>query len=209
MTKRNYIDLIIDWLAGGDAPADIKGKYHPEIISKHIETIYNAIIFEDSMARIHKKQYSNLDSYTKTYYVDLELDEIRDEYYFTLPGDIIQLPDNRGIRKICLKQDQAYSFIYRSNNTVDIYSELEASMVHDRPRYYLENVKVYIDEELREEIVEEGLLAKLVVSFNEFEDTDELPVPAGKDNMIFDMIVEKLRKKPKEENYSNTTTDQV
>jgi hypothetical protein len=37
MTKQNLVDLILDWLAGGDAPSDIKGKYHPEIISKHLE----------------------------------------------------------------------------------------------------------------------------------------------------------------------------
>ena len=46
MKKKELVELIINYLSGGDAPAEIKGKYHPLDIEKYLEIVYNDIILQ-------------------------------------------------------------------------------------------------------------------------------------------------------------------
>ena len=206
MLKIQHIDLILDYLSGGDAPASVRGRYHKKIIEKHIEVVYNAIIAEETKKAAITKSWSDLDAFTKAYEVDVNYENGREEYYSNLPAKVMQLSKNRGVRKIYPKKDQRYSFIYRNNNTIDIFSELEVDKIEERPRYYIESQKVYYDY-IGPEMAAEGVGMKLVVPFSEFDDNDEVALPNGKDNLIFDMVIARLIQKTEETKFNDNNID--
>lgn len=41
MVKQELRELIVDHLAGGDAPDDVRGKYHPEVVGAWIDLAYS------------------------------------------------------------------------------------------------------------------------------------------------------------------------
>jgi hypothetical protein len=100
-------------------------------------------------------------------------------------------------------QDQKLKFWYSDNNTDDVYSELEVGTIIARTRYYVENNKVYYrnyDHNIT------GLLFKLVVPFSEFDDEDNIAIPAQQNAQVFNMIVNLLRQKPPEKHTNDNQT---
>jgi len=204
MTKEQAVELTIDYLAGGSCPADLRGKFHPEIISKYWEMVYNEILYGVNANAIDYRDFGQLDSYVKAYKnVAVQYDADRDEHYSLLPALVVQLPKNRGIRSISPSQDQKLKFWYSDNNTDDVYSELEVGKIIKRVRYYVENNKVYYrnyDHNIT------GLLFKLVVPFSEFSDTENIAIPAQQNAQVFNMIVNLLRQKVSEKNTNDNQT---
>ena len=209
MTKKNLIDLIIHKLSGGNTSPDIKSKYHPEIITKYIELAFNSLINTVQNQSIRYKDLGQLDSYVKTYSsVTVSYDDTRKEYYSDLPVNIIGLYMNRGIRYICPIYDQSYHFIYRKNNSTDIYSELEVSKIDSRPRYYLEGTKVFYDK-MTTEIVDNGVLMKLIVPISVLDEDDEIPIPAGQEQYVIDFIMKYLQQMFPEDVNNDTNSKQA
>lgn len=198
MTKRNLIDLIKHRLAGGDCPQELKGKYHPKIIEKHIEIVLNYLIKTVAYKEAEREQdWGLLDSYTKTYTNVPILEDIeRNEKYSVLPVNVIDLPQNRGIRFISDQQNQAMQYIYRDNNSVDIYSNLDIDRVSTKPRWYREKDKVYYSRHLSPMIT--GVLMKIIPNFSDLEDADESPVPSAYAKSIFDLVFQSMMGMPPE-----------
>lgn len=206
MTKEQAVEITIDYLAGGSCPADLRGKYHPEIVSKYWEMVYGEILYQINANAIDYRDFGQLDSYVKAYKnVAVLYDAERDEHYSLLPASVVQLPKNRGIRSISPMQDQKVKFWYSDNNTDDVYSELEVGKIINRVRYYVENNKVYYrnyDHNFT------GLLFKLIVPFSEFADEDNIAIPAQQNMQVFNMIVSLLRQAPPEKQSTNNTSIQ-
>lgn len=198
MTKRNLIDLIKHRLAGGDCPQELKGKYHPKIIEKHIEIVLNYLIKTVAYKEAEREQdWGLLDSYTKTYTnVPILEDVERNERYSILPVNVIDLPQNRGIRFISDQQNQAMQYIYRDNNSVDIYSNLDIDRVSTKTRWYREKNKTYYSRHLSPMI--KDVLMKLIPNFSDLEDADESPVPSAYAKSIFDLVFQSMMGMPPE-----------
>lgn len=208
MTKRNLIDLLKHRLAGGDCPQELKGKYHPKILEKHIEIVLNYLVKTVTYKEAEREQdWGLLDSYTKTYpNVPILEDTQRMERYCELPVNVIDLPQNRGIRFISDQENQAIQYIYRDNNSVDIFSNLDIDRVSTKPRWYREKKKVYFSRHLSPNIT--GVLMKLIPNFSDLEDNDEAPIPSAYAKSIFDLVFQAMQGMPPEkmsnDNNSNT-----
>jgi len=204
MTCEKFVELIVDYLAGGSCPADLRGKYHPLIVREYASLVYGEILYQINANAIDYRDFGQLDSYVKAYKnVAVQYDAERDEHYSLLPASVVQLPKNRGIRSISPSQDQRQKFWYSDNNTDDVYSELEVGKIINRVRYYVENNKVYYrnyDHNFT------GLLFKLIVPFSEFADTENIPIPAQQNSQVFNMIVNLLRQKVSEKNTNDNHT---
>jgi len=198
MTKRNLIDLLKHRLAGGDCPQELKGKYHPKILEKHIEIVQNYLIKTVAYREAEKQNdWGLLDAYTKTYpNVAVNFDEERNEYYCDIPISIVDLPQNRGIRFISDRQNQAVQYIYRDNNSVDIFSNLDIDRVSTKPRWYRESDKVFFSRHLSSLI--NGVLMKLIPAFSSLEDNDEVSIPSAYAKSIFDLVFQSLMGMPPE-----------
>ena len=186
MSKKELIELILDRLSGGDAPQEVRGRYHPEIISKHIGMAYRTLV----------SYTDNLDSYSKSYITSVSLDIEREQYYSDLTASIVILPENAGIKQISPVKDQATSFIPIGLASYPVFSELEVSKVDDVPAFSLEGSKVYYTW-MKEDIT--SVLMKLVVEFDEYDDDDDINILAGKEENIFQIVVNNLMGKPLED----------
>ena len=197
MTKEQLIDLIIDRLAGGDCPQELKGKYHPEIVSKHIGIAMNYLMQNIVYKEAERYGMSVFDSYTKTYKnVEVLFDEDRNEKYSILPCSVIVLPDNRGVRMISAMHDQKNSFVYRSNNSLNIYGQLDVDLISKRARFYIESKSVFYDRHLSADITQ--VLMKLIPEFDSLDDDDEVGIPTAYGKLIFDLVIQSMLGKPLE-----------
>ena len=197
MTKEQLIDLIIDRLAGGDCPQELKGKYHPEIVSKHIGIAMNYLMQNIVVKEAERSGTSVYDAYTKTFKnIEVLFDSDRNEKYSVLPCSIIVLPENRGVRMISPMHDQKTNFVYRANNSVSIYGHLDVNFVSDRTRFYVEGSTVFYDEHLSDDI--NKVLMKLIPEFDSLDDDDEVGIPSAYGKLIFDLVIQSMLGKPPE-----------
>ena len=197
MTKEQLTDLIIDRLAGGDCPQELKGKYHPEIVSKHIGIAMNYLMQNIVYKEAERYGMGILDAYTKTYKnVEVLFDDDRNEKYSILPCSVIMLPDNRGVRMISAMHDQKNNFIYRNNNDVSIYGQLDVDAISPRARFYVESKNVFYDTHLSSDIT--LVLMKLIPEFDSLDDNDEVGIPTAYGKLIFDLVIQSMLGKPLE-----------
>ena len=192
MTKKNLIDVIIHRLANGDCPQEMKGKYHPRIIEKHVEMVSNYLIKTVAYKEAEKNNdWGLLDTYTKTFIpVEVLWDDTRKEYYSVLPVAVVDLPDNRGIRFISDQENQAVQYIYRSNNSVDVFSNLDIDRVSVKPRWYREKDKVFYSRQLMPTTT--AVLMKLIPNFSDLEDDDQAPIPEAYAKSVFDLVFQAM-----------------
>jgi hypothetical protein len=198
MTKRQLIDLLKHRLAGGDCPQEIKGKYHPRIIEKHIEIVQNYLMKTVAYREAEKENdWGLLDSYTKTFVpVDVEWNDTRKEFYSKLPVAVVDLPRNRGIRFISDQENQAVQYLYRDNNSVDIFSNLDIDRVSTKPRWYREKDLIYFSRQLMPTTT--AVLMKVIPTFSSLDDNDEAPVPSAYAKSIFDLVFQSMMGMPPE-----------
>ena len=224
MKKVELQELIQDFLTGGDAPSDVKGRYHDEIILNHMENAFNAIVFKTWLEAKNYSDYSVLDSWAKNYTVPITGDVA------ALPFPPIQLPDNRGILQVAPATDLTNPFAYLETNSQGVWAELEASIVLLNPSFYLEQNSTVSDwilangywnsygfwyggeywiEEPTDNINThqlvlanipsgvESLLVKMIVPLEQLDLYDEVSIPAGKEKMMVQSVIELLRNKRK------------
>lgn len=209
MTKRAWVELIQSHLAGGAVPADLESRLHPLIIEKYFDVVYSGLLYQVSANAIMFRDWSQLDAYCKAYKnVAISKDSARNEYYSILPASIIELPENRGIRLISPMQDQKNKFTYSTNNAEDVWSELDHEMVTNDTSFYREGGNVYY-RKLDTACITPGLLFKLIVPLNEFDDDEEIGIPGQQSAQVFSMITDMLLRRPPEDVIEDNNSKQI
>jgi len=200
MRKIELQELIQDYLSGGDSPSDIKGKYHPEIIIKHMENAHHAIIFQTWLEGKNYADYSVLDGWARNYPLTIDTDHV------ILPFPPVQLPDNRGILQVTPQNDLTNPFVYLETNAQGVFAALEASFVLLKPSFYLEqnpssstNTDTHrlMLSNLPSGVTEVSV--KMIVPLEQLDLFDEVAIPGGKENMMVQGVIELLRGKPVED----------
>ena len=213
MKKVELQELIQDFLTGGDAPSDVKGRYHDEVILKHMENAYGAIVFQTWMEAKNYTDYSTLDAWARNY--DVNISGSAEDIWAILPFPPMQLPDNRGILQVCPQNDLTNPFIYLETNAQAVYAALEVSTVLLKPSFYLEqnptstgNIDTH---KLVLDNVPDGvtvLKIKMIVPLSVVDLYDEIQLPAGKEEMMVRTVIELLRGKPLEDLRNDNLTTQ-
>lgn len=209
MTKGQLVELIISDVAGGAIPSDLDSRYHPLVIEKYIDLVYSGILNQVSMNSIIYRDWGQLDQYCKAYKnVSCSKDYDRMEWYSELPAKIIELTKNRGIRLISPMQNQADKFKYRDNSSEDVWSALESQNVVGYTNFYREGGRVFYGN-FKEDYATEGLLFKLLVPMSEFDDDDEIGLPAAKSLEFVGMVRDMLLRRPPEDVAEDNNSKQV
>lgn len=196
MTKEEAVELVQDHLVGGDVTPDGIGKYHPAVIEKIVEIIYEDLM---EMAYRQAKKYSDfsqLDSFSTVYpEVDVKYDGVRKKYYSDLPVPIVQLPDNTQIRLISPAEDESQAYVYReSSGGSFVMSGLEVDYVMEEPIYIQEKDRVYYIN-MTKRAKPDSLLMKLIPKFSVLEDEDEFYIPNLQNVNIIQMAESILERK--------------
>ncbi len=188
MTKKEAYELVIDRLSGGDPSA--VNKYHPEIVYKNIELARNFMIkVEFNEARNAGTYDINGEFISAFNCVPVKYDECRDEYYSKLPGRIISLPMNRGLRSVSPTKGQQTPFNIVPNGSAGVFEGLEAQYLAGT-ECYVEGDKIYY--RALDHANVKQVLIKMVASINDLDEDEQIPIPADKETMLLDKVVEML-----------------
>ena len=209
MKKVELQELIQDWLTGGDAPSDVKGRYHDEVILNHMENAHGAIVEQTWREAKSSADYSVLDSWARNYTVAIT------GSLAILPYPPMQLPDNMGILQVTPSNDLTNPFAYLETNSQGVFAVLEASSVLLNPTFYLEQNPTSTDNTDTHQLVLANvpggvteLLVKMVVPLSEIDLYDTVAIPAGKEGLMVQAVIGLLRGKPMEELTNNNLTRQ-
>jgi hypothetical protein len=207
MLKSQWLDLTVDWLAGGACPADLRGRYDKRIIEKYLEIVYSDIIYNTHRNAVQYSDYSQFDAYVKAYNdVPVLYDKPRNEYYCEMPAPCIELPKNRGVRLVAPMKAQRYRFIPTENNNADVRDALGTQSIVGYISFYREGGRVYFRNFNTDY---EKLLFKLLVPFSEFDDDDPIGIPAISSSQVFASIVQLMLQRPPEKNTNDNQSKQI
>lgn len=220
-TKREIIEKIGFLIAGGDNTADLRDRYHPNVIEAVVMESMDAMLqnaFRQSSSKKGTGNYALLDNYTKTYpnptiiEVPVLLNTDRNEHYSVLPVKVIVLDDNAGIRMICNLRDQSNAYFKMSATENSVYAHLSAGKIKSESRYYPERDTVFY-EFTNPNAIPEKVMMKLVPSFVELSDEDVIDEThiIGKDGFmsLTDRVVGILRGMPPTKTTNDNTTKNV
>jgi hypothetical protein len=113
----------------------------------------------------------------------------RDLKYSKIPASVIQLPDDRGIRQVSPMQDESCHFIRIKMGNNFIYSKLEADHLLGKIGFWVEGENIYYK---NLPWYYEEVLMKLVADISDVDEDAEIRIPAGKEIMLMNLVLEKL-----------------
>lgn len=212
MKKINLIEMVQDFLAGGDAPPDMVGQYHPEMIKKYLENAYNQVVYQVWMNGKKFSDYSQLDVWSKVY--ECAVLGTAPSGYAQLPFAPVQLPNNMGIRQVSDHDDEANVFAYIEATANVVFNELEVSSYDDTPTFRLEQNNVSTT---GSHVLKFGQLpvtspisavdVMMIVPLEEMGDYDDVAMPAGMEDILVKQTVEFLAKKPMQDTVNDNNAN--
>ena len=210
MRKIHIIEIVQDFLAGGDAPSDIRGKYHPEIITKWCEIAWNNVI---NMVYDNGKvngEIDVLDPWARNYGISIVNNRV------ALPYAPMHLSDGMGILQVCDGKDGDFdpTNVYAPITTtaIGIFNDLEAGNQSTVPMYYLEiNNSTGINSHVlvlrNKPTATTGVTVKMVVPLEQIDDFSQVSVPKEGMNMIITEVVNILRQKNTEDKINDNNPE--
>lgn len=204
MRKIELIELVADYLNGGDGPDDMKGRFHDQVIKKHVEAAFNGVVFKTFMEGKQYADYSVLDAWARNYTITIN-DIVSAKGNVRLPYPPMQLPDNKGILQVANSLDLTEVFAYRETNANAVFAALESNLVSTRGTFYLEQNTTGQGTETHVLQLEKipaactSVTVKLIVPLEFVDDFDQVMIPAGKEDMILAQTIDLLRTKPPED----------
>lgn len=185
------VELIKQRLIGGDSNSDTKHKFHDQVIKQYITLAMEQLSGQAQQGMVNYEDIGYMDCYIKPFEdVEIKQNVNRDEYYIDLPAKPAQLYKNAGIKIIQYMKSKEYQFRYMANNRANVYFNLPSFKISNEVRYYVENQKVFFSDHIMKNTTEK-LLVKLI-TFENLEDEDEIPIFAGKELDFIDVIFQML-----------------
>jgi hypothetical protein len=201
-TKEQWVDLINLKLSGGDAPAQIQGKYSYQEIDMYLN-----MAFSDVLTKAWMDAPDMVSDYFRTVKSTVSMDTNRNERYLTIESQVLPLPQNRGILQVRYAKNPYLQFAMNNVNAAPIFEELEVSFVDKKVGYYAEGKRLYFDDKLPQ-VVDE-LLVKFITTFEDLGDEDEVIVPGGNNQAVFDAVYRLMLKDQQSVNQDNMVDKQV
>jgi len=189
-TKQNLIDTFYQYLrkvAPGTSP-------HRLLVEQNMARAWNQILHDT-----FRKDLTFLDFYAKDYKDNtVSQDADTKQYYVTLPEAIVQLPDkSEGVRSV-EAGDQDFStptetgvrFMPLSDTAMKLKDNIdvglsEGSVIGYAVRYN----KIMFDRSMTAAEAAKKVHMKLVIPFDAYGGTEEIPVPSGKDEDLYRLTV--------------------
>ena len=187
MKKNQFIEIVKGILTGGDPNPDLQEKYHESRIE-----LVASMAFSNALYEVFRLQLDEKDLYTKDFVLDVQYDEQFEEYYSILPTAIMQLPDNSGIHEISpIKGGRSFEPTNRLSNNV--FQDLEVGKIDQIPTYYPTSGRkiVYQYYDWKNKHIKK-VRAAVVLGLEFYDSTDDLIIPAGKEDVIMQFVTQTL-----------------
>jgi hypothetical protein len=197
MTKLQFIELVRRRLTGLIG-VDQLSKFAPQIVEKHIGNVYDNVLFE-----ISNKGTQTIDSYSKVFKaVPVLYDSDRNLYYSELPAMIAPLSYVAdGVVHVSTPQNKGFEFVPIKDEQISLIYDLEVSLVDDVIPYTVvinDDSKLIIEYSGTNSIDSiSDVTMKLVISFESYNDNDQVRIPNGQAENIIKEVINILTGTPK------------
>lgn len=182
MQKAKLIELIQHRLSVIDETI----KYDYNIIEAYADLAWQQLIHDT-----YRKNTSNLDFYAKEYKntsVAIDTDTLR--YYSTLPANILQLPNrSEGVRHIHTIDGETVEFVPVSEDDYRRSQGLYVGTLDSTIGYIVRDTRVDYDSNMTALIASADVTMKLVIPFEDYDETDQITIPEGKAMDFMQMVV--------------------
>ena len=171
---------------------DATNKYHDTLIDHVLEEVINSVYYE-----IHAQTPKALGQYTKRYTAQtISAGGTASRYYHTLTATLVPLPDKRGgVRSIVASADTDVYFVPVTDQELMLMEEGTIDeIVTTSPIvvYYIVHPTLIEFKNMTSAIAAGTLTLDLLVAFTSLADTDQVPLPYGKNAEIVKMALEML-----------------
>lgn len=185
-TKQQVIDTFYQQLR----KARPEMKPHRKLVEQNMARAWNQILHDT-----FNKDLTFLDFYAKEYQTQtVSQDATTKQYYVSLPAAIVQLPDkSEGVRSV-EPANQDFStptgvrvkFIPMSDTMLKLSANLDATLANTGIiGYAVRYDKILFDQNMTAAIAANKVHLKLVVPFDVYTSTENVPVPSGKDEQLY------------------------
>jgi hypothetical protein len=181
MTKQQLIDEISYILKKRDY------QNHPAIIETVINGVYNQLISELSPMDLQRFEF-----YSKSYEANVSLDSSSQRYYADLPVPVVNLNRSQGgVLGVNAKDGTGHRY-YPTTEREQRYTENLESGLYDRySGYYVNRNRVWFTN-MNAERASAGVRLNLAPQFRSFSATDEVPLPAGRDYELKQLVIDMI-----------------
>ena len=174
-TKQQIIDTVYNDLRRVKPHAN----YPRPLVEHNIAKAWNQILYD-----AFRKDLSFFGFYAKLYEaIAVTLDASTGVYVSTLPVAIVQLPDkSAGVRRVSPATTTGLKFAPLSEDLMELKDNLEVGRVASSTiGYVVRYDRVEYDSNMTVAIAAAGVKMSLVVPFDVYGRTENLPIPSGKD----------------------------
>lgn len=192
ITKEILAEKIQRRINGGDPASSIN--VDPRDIYLSIESSRNALI-----QKMLNSTYNDIASEFESVYENVPVlkDANRERFYSVLPAQLISLAikgnssNSIGVRQISGMKDEYDVFIPMNSNDTGVFYGLEASALHGKVGFWIENNKV-LYENMPYYWENKTVLIKMISSIYDLPETAFIPIPAGLEDELEAMVYEKM-----------------
>ena len=184
--KKALIELVRQ-RANGELEAKQLGKVSDTMVAYYVGRVYNSIL-----AEVLTKGFSNTDPYVKEYTgMAISQDGTTNTYYSTLPEKIISIPRRSGNGVVSIRgtQSESIEFAPMTNNMFRIIDGLDVDEVDDVIGYVYKNGKVEY-KGMTTTVASGTVKMELIIPFESYDDTDEINIPTGMDEVLIRRAVD-------------------
>jgi len=206
MRKDKLIESVRQAILKQEPTQDSIRTLHPSVVEAEVSKAYNTALKEFYYSDINLMD-GNLDAYSKRYELSVSDETYTDTSYTnvtstrktgrrmaTLPAVPVALKKNLGLRSI----KPAYgnnAFVRSSENEVDSIRTLDVFCCTNKVFYYQLGNKIYMEAGADEFDLVDNIHVKLIVPFEELEDSDNVEFPMGEQRAM-QMLLELIGIRP-------------
>jgi len=156
---------------------------HEAWVEKIMSTVYSELIAN------YDFNYDNGRYFTKDYELTISQDPTTLIYYSEYPASVIHISDAAGaVRFISPKQDRSLQFVPVLDTDFELMQNLNTHLYDDKIKYISGRSSIQY-QGLTDDIIAAGVIARLIISFDEYEYSDEIFIPGEKQKTFIDQAV--------------------
>jgi len=195
MTKEEWIEEVrVKAMSRASINSDMinKGdeyKFHPVFIEKVLNNIYAEIV----QAYYNQGKAVNNSMFTKRYSQTFSTDVDTNIKYLEYPEKFIPISDAQGaVRFIKAKSTYGITFEPIKDSDLHYFIDSEIASIDEVYGYVSNQERVDIFGDIDTAIVTAGVLMDVVIPFEAYDATDEIHIPVGQDEVMFERAISVL-----------------
>ena len=190
MTKSILAHQILGIIEGGDVSNDASVTIQEVILA--VNQVRDFLVQEDIWARKNVGDNQIPGEYLEDYCVDIQCDDKTNSFYAELPVKPLNLQRNQGVFKVTYTKNQEVAFVPSSSSSSSLYTGLPSFKPQGRQTYYVQGDRLYFPSIKKGDDLQE-IYVVLVASTADIGDEDPLPIPADKEIIVVQRVVEMYR----------------